>query len=774
LDAQAICLSAPLWFLLGVAVLFSGTELHSETVSVSQINEGVSVKTNRDQLLIQACGDSVLHITGGPEVPKPSSPQQPWIVKPCTPGHFSLAKEDKFYLLSTGELQVKISLDSGGLVFANKAGNSLLTEGIWSWSSTRHYDPVQTQDRHYNVSESFQMPEDEAIYGLGQHQTGLLNYRGLAVSLAQNNTDVAVPLLISTRGYGLLWNTAARSMMNNQFPRTLRLSADGVEGLDFYFLYGPEADQIIHLYRELTGHAPLFGEWAYGLFQSKDRYETQDELVGIVSKYRDERVPLDTVVQDWQWWTKWGSNEFNSKYPDFAAAVNKIHDQHAHVMISIWPNFDPATPIWKEMNDRKFLIDEKGDYDVTSPEARDLYWKMLPSTLVAKGVDAFWLDASEPEAGDLGIPSGHKLGFGESSLYTNIFPLLHTYGIYDHWRRASEQKRVFTLTRSAFLGQQRNAAVTWSGDVYSNFWALKHQISAGLNFSISGIPYWTTDIGGYGYPNGDTSDPKYQEVFTRWFEYGVFCPIFRTHGHRANNQNEIWAYGSAAPTLEKFDNLRYRLLPYIYSLAWQVTSNDYTIMRPLVMDWRGTRQVWDVSDEFMFGPAFLVSPVTEAGATTRSVYLPPAPGWYDFWTGEGLHGDQTIQAAAPLDRIPLYVRAGSILPLGPEIEYAGAKPGAPTELRIYRGAEGNFVLYEDQGDSYAYEHGAYSTIPIRWDEASRTLTIGARTGSYPGMLQQHTFRIFWVKPGRGSGPGVPITVDREFVYSGLERRITVP
>jgi alpha-D-xyloside xylohydrolase len=470
------------------------------------------------------------------------------------------------------------------------------------------------------------------------------------------------------------------------------------------------------------------------------------------------------VVQDWQWWTKWGSSDFNASYPDFAGAVKKIHDEHAHVMISIWPNFDPSTPIYQQMKIQGLLIDEKGDYDITNPAARELYWKMLPSTL----------DASEPEAGELGIPPGRKLFLGDSGLYTNIFPMLHTYGVYENWRKASNEKRVFMLTRSAFLGQQRNSAATWSGDVYSNFWALKRQIPAGLNFSISGIPYWTTDIGGYGYPNGNTADPKYQEVFTRWFEYGTFCPIFRTHGHRENDTNELWAYGPAAPTLIKFDKLRYRLLPYIYSLAWQVTKNDYTIMRPLVMDWRTNRKVWDIGDQFMFGPALLVNPVTEAGATSRSVYLPPAEGWYDFWTGERVAGDQTLQAAAPVDRIPLYARAGSILPLGPESEYAGESKEAPIELRIYRGANGQFTLYEDQGDTYAYEHGAYATISLSWDEASATLTIGARAGSYPGMPAQRGFRVMWVSPNHGAGPEVTAQADREVTYTGQELKVKAP
>jgi len=755
--------------LLPFAVALQGA---AQDVLVSQISDGVLVKTAHDRVHIAVCGPALLHITAGPDGAKPSSPHQPWIVQKCAGDKFTLEQAEKAATLKTAQLQVKIGLDSGGLTFQDASGNQLLAEGIWSPFSTRHYNSAR--EGLFSVMDAFQMPEDEAIYGLGQHQSGTLNYRGLAVSLGQNNTDVAVPLLISTRGYGLLWNTAAQSAINNQFPRSLIFSSESAEGLDYYFIYGPEPDQIIHQYRELTGHAPLFGEWAYGLFQSKDRYKTQDELVGIVDQYRSRHIPLDTVVQDWQWWTKWGSSDFNPSYPDFAGVVKKIHDQRAHVMISIWPNFDPSTPIYEQMKSQGFLIDEKGDYDITKPAARELYWKMLPDTLIEKGVDAFWLDASEPEAGELGIPPGRRLFRGDSRLYTNIFPLLHTYGVYENWRKASDQKRVFMLTRSAFLGQQRNSAATWSGDVYSNFWALKRQIPAGLNFSMSGIPYWTTDIGGYGYPNGNTGDPKYQEVFTRWFEYGTFCPIFRTHGHRENDTNELWAYGPAEPILIKFDKLRYRLLPYIYSLAWQVTKNDYTIMRPLVMDWRTERKVWNIGDQFMFGPALLVNPITEAGATSRSVYLPPAAAWYDFWTGERVAGDQPLQSAAPIDRIPLYVPAGSILPLGPEIEYAGEKTDAPIELRIYRGADAKFTLYEDEGNSYAYEHGAYATIPLSWDESSGSFTIGTRTGSYPGMPEPMNFRVVWVSANHGTGTAVPMLADREVTYAGQEVRVKAP
>jgi len=744
--------------------LFIPAGVKAQTIRVSQTKNGALIQTAKDQVLVSVCGPSLIHVMAGPKQPKPSAPHQPWILQECEGAQFTLSQSEKVATLSTGKLKIDIGLQEGGLAFSEADGTVLLAEGIWSRTSTRHYYPLQSG--LYSVNDAFQLPEDEAIYGLGQHQGGALNYRGLAVSLGQNNTDVAVPMLISTRGYGLLWNTASQSMMDNQFPRSLVFSSEAAEGIDYYFFYGPEPDQIIHLYRQLTGNAPLFAKWAYGFFQSKDRYKTQPELTGIVDKYRAEHIPVDTVVQDWQWWTKWGSSDFNSDYPDFAAAVKTIHDQRAHVMISIWPNFDPATPLYQQMRSQNFLIDEKGDYDVTSPEARKLYWKMLPETLVDKGVDAFWLDASEPEAGYLGIPPGNTISFGNNELYTNLFPMLHTYGVYNAWRKKSEQKRVFLLTRSAFLGQQHNSAATWSGDVYSNFWALKRQIPAGLNFSISGIPYWTTDIGGYGFPNGDTSDPAYQEVFTRWFEYGTFCPIFRTHGHRVNDQNELWSYGPAKTTLVRFDNLRYRLLPYIYSLAWQVTSNGYTLMRPLIMDWRKDRRVWDIGEEFMFGPAFLVNPITDAGAVSRTVYLPPAAGWFDFWTGEKTAGEQTIQAAAPIDRIPLYVRAGTILPLGPEIEYADQSPDAPLELRIYRGADASFLLYDDNGDSYAYENGAHATTRIDWNEASATLVFGAREGQYPGMGTTRTFRVVIVSANHGAGTAVPVTADRDVIYKG--------
>jgi len=633
----------------------------------------------------------------------------------------------------------------------------------------RSYEPLPGMSQAtYRVADNFLLVEDEAIYGLGQHQSGALNNRGSSVYLSQRNTDVAVPVFLSTRGYGMIWNTASSTLWDNRLAHLLTLTTEAATTIDYYFIYGPEPDQMIHQYRELTGHAPMFGKWAYGLLQSKDRYESQSDLLNVVNEYRSRHIPLDTIVQDYFWWTKQGSSQFNSNYPAFPDAIDKLHQERAHVMISIWPDFDTDTPISREMTERNWLISGTQVYDATNPQARDLYWKDLAGPLLDRGIDAFWLDASEPEQpGEVqGILPGSHIYLGDSALYTNVYPTLHSEGIYDHWRNSNNQKRAFILSRSAFLGSQKSAAATWSGDVYSNFWSLSRQVPAGLNFVMSGVPYWTTDIGGYGYPDfKSTEDPAFRELFARWFEYSTFCPLLRIHGHRVDNRNEIYDFGPDAPILIQYDKLRYRMLPYIYSLAWKVTNQDYTMMRPLVMDWRNDRDVWEVGDEFMFGPALLVAPVTKQQAVGRSVYLPHAPAWYDFWTGKRVLEGQ-IQSDAPLNRIPVYVRAGAILPLGPEVEYADQKPADPIELRIYQGADGMFDLYDDNGDGYEYEQGERAVIPIRWDDTSKTLTIGRRSGSYPEMPKVIRFNVIFVSPDHGSGNEISAHEDKQVVYFG--------
>jgi len=754
---------------LGLLVMFQG--LAAAQSVVTREADGILVKSRSDSVRITPCGRTGLHVVTNPLPAKISTPYQPWIEKPCQTAPFNISEKDGVTTLSTEFVQARISANGEQLTFLDKKGDELLREIS---SGARRYELVTINGESlYSVSDRFRLAQHEAIYGLGQHQAGVFNYRGAVVPLAQANCDVAVPLFLSTQGYGILWNTASASSFDNRFPTQLKLSAEAADGIDYYFFYGPEMDQIIHHYRELTGQTPLFPKWAYGLFQSKDRYKTQDELLAIVGKYRSQRIPIDTIVQDYHWWTKQGSTEFNSGYSDIAGAISKLHSMNVHVMLSIWPYFDEGAPLLDLMKKEGLLVPGTRTYDPSNAKATDLYWKELAAPLFAKGFDAFWLDASEPEEdGDSDAFLRNKqLSIGNGTRYTNIYPLLHTTALYQNWRKTDQTKRVFLLTRSAFAGQQRNGAVTWSGDTQANFWALSRQIPAGLNFVLSGIPYWTADIGAYGYPIApDTRDPAYQELFTRWYQYGVFNPIFRIHGRRANQENEIFSFGPVTPILIEYDKLRYRLLPYIYSLAWQVTNHDGTMMRPLVMDWRTDENVWNIGDQFMFGPALLVNPVTQAGARNRSIYLPPSPRWYDFWTGQRLTGGQRIKAAARLEKIPLYVRAGSIIPYGPSVEYA-MEEADPIELRVYRGANASFTLYEDEGDNYNYEKGVYSTIPLSWDEAKGLLTIGNRQGSFPGMLEERTFRVVWVRPGHGTGIPTTEKADAIVHYSG--RTLTV-
>ena len=410
-------------------------------------------------------------------------------------------------------------------------------------------------------------------------------------------------------------------------------------------------------------------------------------------------------------------------------------------------------------------------YDPTNEQARKFYWENANTALFKNGapdgVDAWWLDTDEPETEGRvdNILTDHQIALGSGARYANVFPNFHTAGVADGQRAASDKKRVFILSRSAYAGSQRNGVTAWSGDVLSDFVTFQRQISAGLNYAISGMPYWTTDIGGF-ISGGDLNDPKFRELFVRWFQFGTFSPIFRVHGTRNPSENELWSYGPEnQKILVDYDTLRYRLMPYIYSEAWRVTNERYTIMRPLVMDWRTDVRAQNTGDEYMFGPSILVNPVYIQGAKSRSVYLPQAT-WYDFWTGEKLEGDQTLQAAAPLDKLPLYVRAGSILPLGPTMEWTTQKQEDPIELRVYPGADGDFLLYEDENDNYDYEKGVHATIPIHWDDAAHSLTIGVREGSFPGMLEKRTFRVVVARPGHGSGISASETAEKTVVYSG--------
>jgi alpha-D-xyloside xylohydrolase len=465
--------------------------------------------------------------------------------------------------------------------------------------------------------------------------------------------------------------------------------------------------------------------------------------------------------------------------------VDDLHKNNIHLMISVWPFFEPGSKEYDYMDKQGWFIDKfKYDklpyhragmaaYDATNPAARKYYWELMNKALFGIGVDAWWLDTVEPETEGLedNIQLAHKLAIGSGNRYVNLYPLLTEEGVYKGQRSASDQKRVFILGRSAFAGSQRAAVTAWSGDILSNFETFKRQIPAGLNYSISGLPYWTTDIGGF--VSGDPNDPAYRELFVRWFQFGTFSPIFRVHGTRSADQNELWSYGpEAQKILTDYDRLRYELMPYIYSVAWKTTNEGYTPMRPLVMDFRTDPRALNIGDQFMFGPAILVNPVVEEKATSRHLYLPKVK-WYDFWTGASLQGGKAIDTPAPIEKLPLFVRAGSIIPMGPDVQFAAEKAADPIELRIYPGADGDFALYEDENDNYNYEKGAYAVIPFHWDDAKHTLTVGARKGQFPGMLQSRKFRVILVRDGHGTGIGQTGSVDKEVEYSGSSVAVTL-
>jgi alpha-D-xyloside xylohydrolase len=739
--------------------------------------DGVLFHMQKGSMRVQVCTDSIIRITYVPGAAFPDQPEYV-VVKTAWPAaQWTMQSTDRDVSLSTERLKVTVNRKDGTIAYSDGAGKRLVQEGPKTMTSVK----VNGEDTWRAETYIGLWGSPEAFYGLGQHQAGVWNYRGESVDISQDNTNISIPFLLSSNGYGLFWNNTSRSRFNNRFLHSLYITSEVADSIDYYFIYGPEFDRIIAGYRELTGAAPMFGKWAYGFWQCKNRYKTQEELLGIAHKYRELHIPVDNIVQDWFWWVRKGEHVFNSNYPDPKGMIEDLHRNHFHLMISVWPFFERGSKAYEEMDKRGWFVDRTkvagfhpegmALYDATSPEARSYYWQLMNEALFKIGVDAWWLDTVEPEteAREENIQLGHKLAIGSGDRYVNLYPLLTTGGVYEGQRASSDSKRVFILSRSAFAGNQRYSITAWSGDINSDFESLKRQIPAGLNFMLSGIPYWTTDIGGF--TSGNTNDPAYRELFVRWFQYGAFCPVFRVHGTRTNNQNELWSYGPEAQTiLMSYDRLRYRLMPYIYSIAWMTTSEGYTPMRPLVMDFLSDRRVHNIGDQFMFGPAILVNPVTEPRALSRHLYLPPTK-WYDFWTGSAIPGGQAIDAPAPLDRMPLYVRAGSILPMGPDVEYAAEKPADPIELRIYKGVDGSFTLYEDENDNYNYEKGVYSTIPLHWDDARQTLTIGERQGSFPGMLETRTFRVVFEGEGHGTGIEPTAKADKVVQYSG--KSITV-
>lgn len=550
--------------------------------------------------------------------------------------------------------------------------------------------------------------------------------------------------------------------------------------LDYYFVYGNDVDEVIKGYRTLTGKAQIMPKWAMGYWQSRERYKTQDEIVSNLKEFRKRKFPIDNIVLDWNYWEEdeWGSHEFDKKrFPDPKGMVEDIHALNAKMMISVWPKFYKTTEHFKEFDSKGWMYQQAikdsvrdwvgpgyvgSFYDAYSGGARKLFWKQIYDNLYPLGVDAWWMDASEPNVLDCTDMDYRKAlcgptALGSSTEYFNTYALMNAEAIYDGQRSVAPNKRVFLLTRSGFAGLQRYSTATWSGDIATRWEDMKAQISAGLNFAVSGIPYWTMDIGGFcvedryvsgqqEYDNNGQENKDYKEwreLNTRWFQFGAFAPLFRAHGQFP--YREPWNIAPdthpAYKSILYYTNLRYRLMPYIYTMAGMTYFNDYTIMRPLFMDFASDKKVENVSDQFMFGPAFMVCPVYSYNARNRDVYFPAGSNWYDFYTGKQITGGKQINVDAPYERIPLFIKEGAIIPVGPELQYSDEKAADKIVLYVYKGKDGAFSLYEDENNNYNYESGKYATIPFTYSEAKGTLTIGARKGEFDGMLRSRKFVI---------------------------------
>lgn len=726
--------------------------------------------------------------------------------------------------LTSDKVTIIADTENGGIRFATKDGKNLLADKAYGTSFT-DFDDAGTPS--YSVRQAFLLDKSDIFYGLGQQQTGKVSQRNQKILLRNINTKICIPFLHSVKGYGLYWDNYSPTTFTDNAQETSFDSEVG-DCADYYVIYGSNADGVIAGVRDLTGQAPMYPLWTLGFWQSRERYKSPDELCKVVDKYRTLKVPLDGIVQDWQYWgcdSNWNAMRFqnplyinkmgdpaymkylpndenpNARYgtPRIKTPkemVDYVHKQHAHIMISVWASFGPWTEMYHKMDSLHALYNfdtwpaKAGvkPYDPFNPKARDIYWDEMKKNIWDFGMDAWWLDSTEPDHlnikdRDFDTPTY----LGSFRRVHNAFPLMTNKGVYEHQRATTSDKRVFLLTRSSFLGQQHYGSHSWSGDVVSTWENMRNQVAAGLNYSLCGIPYWNTDLGGFfaWRYNNDVHNIAYHELHTRWYEWGTFQPIMRSH-NSSPVAVEIYQFGKkgdwAYDALERYTKLRYRLLPYIYSMTWDVTSNAGSIIRPLMMDFDNDKNVYNIGDEYMFGRSILVRPVTDSLYTyqdkklnghfkgfgkvgTATVYLPAGTTWYDFWTGKQLTGGQRVQREVPIDIMPVYIKAGSILPWGPDVQYSTEKKWDDLEIRIYSGANGTFTLYEDEFDNYNYEKGAYSTIQFSWDEAQKQLTISSRKGAYKGMLKNRKFKIVLVNEKNGVGDAASI-VGKTVSYTG--------
>jgi alpha-D-xyloside xylohydrolase len=667
----------------------------------------------------------------------------------------------------------------------------------------------------------FEFAENEALFGLGSHEEGNGNLRGKYVQLYQQNMKAVVPHLVSTKGYGILLDCGSLMTFHDDAQGSY-LWAEVVDELDFYFIFGRTFDGVTRRYYELTGPVPLPPKWAFGYAQSKERYFNAREMIAVVEEYRRRKIPLDLIVLDWKSWPNgsgWGQKTLDPvRFPDPPEFTEKLHELGARLMVSIWPIMTGDCPDQIELREQGMMLGNQATYDAFQEKARRAYWEQARRGLFAQGVDAWWCDCTEPFEADWSgavKPETHQrvlINSSQSKQYLdagkiNLYSLLHSRGIYEGQRQVTQEKRVLNLTRSAYAGQHRYATMTWSGDVCATWETLRRSIPEGVNFCATGEPYWTVDIGGFFIKNdpslwfwrGDyeagcrglaamdalepdpidtgCTDLGYWELYTRWLQYAAFLPMFRSHGTDASR--EIWRFGDEGnpfyDTIAKFIKLRYRLLPYIYSLAAHVSLRGSSMMKAVALVFPDDLTTHNLTDQFFFGPALMVCPVTKPMyyqrdsvpvndvPKTRPIYLPESCAWFNFWTEEMHVGGQTISAAAPLEIIPVFVPAGSIVPMSSVMQYVDELPEAPYEIRIYCGADAEFYVYEDEGDTYHYENGAYSFIKLAWFEARNELVISARTGEFDGMVESRQWRLIFIsETGRR---------ETEVNYSGLELKL---
>lgn len=803
--------------------------MSSWTQNIKETDSGVKFQTASPILNgeIIFYSPSIVRVIKYPSAQMPDKKSYPIIKTPEKINIVYKRNGDKIQM-KTENMLVTLHSSTGKVTYQTLQGNTLLSEKELGTNFTPRKDV--TRDA-FTVSQAFALQPEEAIYGLGQRQSGAMNHRNQQVHLSNGNTNICIPYFTSEKGYGVYWDNPGISQFSDT-PYETSFSSQVGECADYYFMYEDGTqDGVIACIRNLTGNAPMFPLWTMGYWQCRERYKSPDELCEVLDKYRELKVPLDGIVQDWQYWgcdSNWNAMKFmNPRYinklddkealrylpngedktakfdkPRFKAPeemIKYVHKNNAHLMISVWASFGPWTDQFKELEKMGALLKfetwppKSGahPYDPFNKDARDLYWRYL-SHLHNMGIDAWWTDSTEPDHLNP-KDSDFDLMTADGSFRSvhNAFPLATNQGVYNNQRAVSNDKRVFQMTRSGYFGQQHYGALSWSGDVVSSWEVLRNQIPAGLNFTLCGIPYWNTDLGGFfGWEyNNDCTNVAYQELHARWFQWGCFMPLMRNHCS-SPMMNEIWRFGKegdwAYDAQKRFIDLRYRLLPYIYSLTGAVTHENGTIMRPLVMDFATDRKAILLDNEYMFGKNILVCPVTQPLYTKKvegnkgvatvaniakasspvQVYLPKGSKWIDFWTNEMIEGGREISRECPISIMPLYIKAGSILPLGPKVQYTSEKKWNDLDICIYPGANGEFTLYEDEFDNYDYEKGAFTSIRFTWDDANRTLTISDRNGSYPGMLKNRRFNLTVMKPGKQNAETVMIKADKRVSYSG--------